>query len=189
MKSIKTKIMAVIVAASIFVPAVSVQAANLGGGLAKEQQILLNQQTRQQIQQLRTAIKNNEKTNLDLVGKNQGVRKAIREVVQQIKQSKKIIPAQDLNNIQAQVKTVKQDAAAIEATKSSMQTDRSAAKNDVQSKNWQDLINKLDNIISVQGTRTADLQQINKDLSALLSTLKTAQADITVPAASTTTTN
>ncbi len=70
-----------------------------------------------------------------------------------------------------------------------MQTDRSAAKNDVQSKNWQDLINKLDNIISVQGTRTADLQQINKDLSALLSTLKTAQADITVPAASTTTTN
>lgn len=177
MKNLKAKLMSILILGSIMTPIASVNAANLGSGLAKEQQKLLNQQTRQQIQQIKQTIKSNDATNIGLKNQNMELRKNIKTIIQQIKQSKNVLPTADLTNIENQAATVKQDVATLQATQANMQADRSAVKSDEHSKNYQDLITQLNNIISVQGTRTVDLQKTNQDLNTLLNLVKTAQAD------------
>lgn len=190
MKSLKFKVLSSLIAATLIIPAAAVHAegtttdtSKLGSGLIKEQQHLLTVQERQQFKasasQKRDTIKKDHET-------NQGLRKAITDKRSTVKtinkdiiQNHKLLNSEDLGKIQSQLNNIQTDVSALEATKSTIKQAYEQFKTDVQNKNFNAAPAQLDNVISIQNTRTSGLTKLSADLDTLISLLQTASSNAT----------
>lgn len=196
MKSLKLKVISSLIAATLIVPAVAVHAegtntnsSTIGSGLVKYEQNLQNREQRQQFKaamsQKKDTIKKNYETNQGLRKTIADKRATIKTTIKDIKQNNKQLTSEDLAKIESQSNVIKADTSSLEATKGTIKTAFDQFKTDVQNKNYDAASSQLDNVISIQNTRTSDLTKLSSDLDSLINLLQTATTtDVTQPAQS-----
>lgn len=193
MKNLKLKVISSLMAGALLFPAVAVHAegtANttngFGSGLLKQQQNLLTRDQRLQFKdsmtQKKDTIKQNHETNQALVKTISDKKANVKSIIKNIEQSKKQLTSDDLDKIKAQLQIIDADKAALEDVNGKIKADYAQFKTDVKANNYTDASTQLDNIISVQNTRTTALNKLSSDLDTLLNELQTAETNATTPA-------
>ncbi|WML34800.1 hypothetical protein [Clostridium sp. OS1-26] len=188
MKNLKFKIVSALISASLFVPAISVNAAgvtsganNLGNGLTKQQKIANKQEWQQYkatITPKKDAIKQNHQTIASLRKEVSEKRATIKTLTKEIKQSNKKLASDDLSKIKTQLQTIKDETSALASTKGAITKDFQTIKTDVKNKNFQDAEAQLDNVISIQNTRIDGLKKLSADMDTLINSLQTVSANV-----------
>lgn len=187
MKKLKLRAISSLIAAALVFPAAvhaegtTTDASKLGNGLIKEQQriqlVQEKQQYKTEFSQKKDTIKKNHETNQGLRKTAADKRAAVKSAITDIKQSKKQLTAEDLTKVQDALNVVQGDVSALEATKSTIKQAFEQFKTDVQSKNFDAAASQLDNVITIQNTRTSALTKLSSDLDSLLNILQTAAAN------------
>lgn len=184
MKNFKFKIIASLLSAALIIPAAAVHAegtsdsSKLGSALVKQQERLQKAADLKEFKASMTSKKDTIKKDHET---NQALRKAIAEkrtsvkgIVKDIKDSHKILNAEDLSKIEEQMKTIESDKTALEGTKGTIRTAFDQFKTEVKNRNYEAASAELDKIISIQTTRTTGLTKLSTDLDTLISLLQTA---------------
>lgn len=184
MKNVKLKVLSGLVAASIFIPALSVSAEEVTPstspklGVAREKiQEHKNsdewQQRKASVTAKKDTIKQNYQTNKTLREEIAGKKTTIENLKNTLKQNTKQLSEEDLSKIKAQLETIKTDSSQLTALKGDIKTDFQTIKDDIKNKNFDDAEAQLDNVISIQNTRTTDLKKLSADLDSLITLLQT----------------
>lgn len=190
MKNLKLKVISSLLATALIIPAAAVHAegtttdtTKLGSTLIKQQQHLLTVQERQQFKtamtQKKDTIKKNHETNQALRKAITDKRTTVKTINKDIMQNHKQLTSEDLGKVQSQLKVVQSDVSTLEATKDTIKQAFAQFKTDVQNKNYDAALAQLDNVISIQNTRTNSLTKLSADLDTLISLLQTASSNST----------
>lgn len=193
MKNLKFKVISSLIAATLIIPAAAVHAegtttdkSKLGSGLIKQQQHLLTVQERQQFKaamsQKKDTIKKDHETNQALRKTITDKRSTVKTINKDIIQNHKLLSTEDLSKIQSQLNIIETDVSGLKATEAPFKQVFEQFKSDVQNKNYDAAQAQLDNVISIQNTRTSDLTKLSADLDTLISLLQTASSNATTVA-------
>lgn len=190
MKNVKLKVLSAIMVTTLVLPVVTAKADTVsapkkfGMGIIKQQQNLVARQdwTQQKSTLIpkRDTIKQNAAINKALREEVKSKEQSVKGIYKDIAQNHKELTADDLAKIQAQLAVVDSDVDALSSTKGTIKTANETIKFDLKSKNIQDAEIQLDNVISIQNTRTDGLKKLNADLDNLISILQTAEANATI---------
>ncbi|MDF2879939.1 MAG: hypothetical protein K0R54_496 [Clostridiaceae bacterium] len=187
MKPIKMKIISFFAAATLFIPMASVNAAPLDTNTVKFGNGLLNQQKNIEAKKEKTdakaiiktkkdTIKQNHETNASLAKEISTKKASIKAMIKDITSNKKQLSSDDLTKAQAQIKVIQDDITALENTKGTIKQDFDKFKQDMKAKSYTTAEADLDSIISIQNTRTKELNKLSGDLDTLINILKNASA-------------
>lgn len=190
MKNVKLKVLSAIMVATLVVPAVTAKADTVsapkkfGMGLIKQQQNLAARQdwTQQKSTLLpkRDTIKQNAATNKALREEVKSKEQSVKGIYKDIAQNHKELTADDLAKVRSQLAVIDSDADTLSSTKGTIKTAKETIKSDLKSKNIQDAEIQLDNVISIQNTKTDGLKKLSTDLDNLISILQAAEANATI---------
>lgn len=188
MKNLKFKIVSALITASLFVPAISVNAegtasgaSNLGNRLTKQQKIANRQEWQQYkatITPKKDTIKQNHQTIASLRKEVSAKRATIKTLTKGIKQNKKKLTDDDLSKVKTQLQNIKDETSALSSTKGAVTKDFQTIKTDVKNRNFQDAEAQLDNVISIQNTRMDGLKKLSSDMDTLINLLQTVSANV-----------
>jgi len=182
MKNVKVKIISGLISASLLIPTMTTLAEettnNPSNGQITKQQKVENKQNLKQykatIAAKKQTIKQNHEIIVSLRKEVSEKRATIKSLINDVKQNKKQLSKDDLSKIKTQVQVIKDQTAALVATKGTIKQAFETIKEDVKNKNYQDAIAQFDKIISIQNTRIDGLKKLNADMDTLISLLKTA---------------
>lgn len=194
MKSIKMKITSVLIASTLLIPMASVNAAPLNTSTSKFGNALLNQQKNSEAKKERAdakaiitpkkdTIKQNHETNAALSNGISTKKATIKSLIKDITTNKKQLTSDDLAKAQAQITVVQDDITALENTKGTIKQNFDKFKQDMKDKSYSSAEADLDSIISIQNTRTTELNKLSGDLDTLTNILENASTVSSTPAA------
>lgn len=187
MKNLKFKIVSALITASLFVPAISVNAEgttssanNLGNGLTKQQKVANRQEWQQYkatITPKKDVLKQNHQTIASLRKEVSEKRATIKTLTKDIKQSNKKLTDDDLSKVKTQLQVIKDETSALASTKGAVAKDFQTVKADIKNRNFQDAEAQLGNVISIQNTRIDGLKKLSADMDTLINLLQTVSAN------------
>ena len=193
MKNMKIKIMSAVLISTLISPAAAVYAegtTKYSDALAKTQQhIEASQQklqTNSALKSKRDTIKQNHAANQALSKEVSQKKETLKGINKDIRTAHKQLTSDDLGKIDAELTIIKNDAIALESTKGTIDAAYQKAKDAIKAKNYQEAEAQLDNVISIQATRSADLKKLSGDLDVFIGIMQTADNNGTVKSASTT---
>ncbi len=185
MKNLKAIILSSMLAISLVVPTVGVHAAQtskLATAITNQQaKLAANQQIKADLAQKKDIIKQNHQSNVAIKAQIATKKNTIKSIQADIVKNHKQLTSEDLANLQAQLTVVQADVSALENTRDTAKQALAQVKADIQNKDYTAAMTGLDNIISIQNTRTSALNKLSADLDTTLSLLQTAAANATVP--------
>ena len=123
-----------------------------------------------QIKLERQTIKDNYNTNQTIRDAIKGKLVQVKTLIAQDKTNKTLSSKKDA--LKSERVTLKSDRAVLKAINVTLVADRKIDKTDVTNKDYAALVNDLKNISPLQRSKTPILQNINTDLSTIISTLK-----------------
>lgn len=184
MKKIKSKLIAAVAAAFILMPAVSAyaetapQSGSTSNFLQKQQQRIQKLQQKQQmspaLSEKKAVIKSNHETNSALRAEIKQKRSDIKAIYKDISQNNKTISDEDLAKINDQLEVIQAQIDKLASTKGTIKKEADLVKEAVKNGNLDEALLHLDNIISIQNTKTDYLKSLNTELADYISILKTA---------------
>lgn len=191
MTSIKIKVISSLIATSLILTtlgATTVKAEENNSGalssLVSGQKRIENKQQRQERQEalkamkpIKDSIKQNHAKNLALRKEITQKRTEIKAITKNIKVNHKQLTSEDLSKIEVQAKTLKDDISSLKNLNVTISPISQDIKNDIKAKNYKSAEDHLNSIISIQNTRTSDLEKINSDMDSLINILKSAEAN------------
>jgi chromosome segregation ATPase len=189
MKNVKSKVLAAFVAATILLPTASAYAegittkSKLMNTITKQQErienIKLKQDQKAILSQKKDSIKQIHETNSVLRKQIAEKKSTLKSINKEILENHKQLTSEDLTKIQAQLQVVETKLGALGDTKGTIKAEFEKVKTSIKDKNFDAASTELDNIISIQNTRTDSLKNLNSEMDTLISMLKTALANAT----------
>jgi chromosome segregation ATPase len=189
MKNVKSKVLAALVAATILIPTASAYAegtttkSKLMSAITKQQERIENTKLKKDqkaiLSHKKDSIKQIHETNSVLRKQIAEKKSTLRSINKEILQNHKQLPSEELTKIQSQLQVVESKLGALGDTKGTIKTEFEKVKTLIKDKKFDAASTELDNIISIQNSRTDSLKTLNPEMDTLISMLKTALANAT----------